>query len=491
MIAIGSVDLPAGKNAWVARADGNASDAANWSENRVPLATDEILLDLFSNAVLTWDAGVNDLPTNVASWTQTAAYTNRVTIPTLRTGAFTAFVVDGNAVLEGGSWWRAGNASDDGNTAKVWLNIVVGGDLTAGEAFVFDGENAGYPRRTGFSAGADTAGGAAHGGLGGAAPYGYGTTYGSCREPDTLGSGSYTSPYGGGGAILLKVLGDFVLDGTINANGAQTGPSCGAAGGSVWIQADTLSGAGVITAWGGNTSNKRPGGGGGRIAIHLADQAATFTSFTNAFAGAISARGGSSINTDTSFTHTPGAAGTVYVETPADNGVGHLRLVNGAGDWMIGSSVVTKYNVWGDATIHDETWNLASLVLAKAGRIGIAAGATLHLPTYAAILSDGHAQNAIRFDDGGTLVSDIQYENLVVRDFNVEAYGTNTFAASLLVRAPAMLKVDGEFTLGGLSLDGIRVPTGTHDAASLGDRVSGAGTVHVVGTKQATVIVVR
>ena len=54
-----------------------------------------------------------------------------------------------------------------------------------------------------------------------------------------------------------------------------------------------------------------------------------------------------------------------------------------------------------------------------------------------------------------------------------------------------MLKVDGEFTLGGLSLDGIRVPTGTHDAASLGDRVSGAGTVHVVGTKQATVIVVR
>lgn len=101
-ITIGSVDLPPGKNVWVAPAAGNASVAANWSENRVPLATDDILLDLFSNAALTWDAGVNGLPTNVASWTQTAAYTGTVLIDTRRGGAFDMFHIAGDAMLNGG-----------------------------------------------------------------------------------------------------------------------------------------------------------------------------------------------------------------------------------------------------------------------------------------------------------------------------------------------------------------------------------------------------
>ncbi|MFC1452375.1 hypothetical protein ACFLSJ_03415, partial [Verrucomicrobiota bacterium] len=84
--------------------------------------------------------------------------------------------------------------------------------------------------------------------------------------------------YAGGGAVKLTV-GLLELDGTILADGVDAyhstrGPAAGS-GGSIWIHANNLTGAGTIRADGGSTSDNAysdigGGGGGGRIAIQYA-----------------------------------------------------------------------------------------------------------------------------------------------------------------------------------------------------------------------------
>ena len=125
---------------WVAvlaegETEASAAVAANWDPAGIPAATDDIVLDGDrSNAPMVWTvtATGDSAPATVASWTQRSTYTARVTMPTTRTGAFTLFTVTGDATLDGGSWWRAGNAKSDNSTAKVWLNVRVGGDLSVG-----------------------------------------------------------------------------------------------------------------------------------------------------------------------------------------------------------------------------------------------------------------------------------------------------------------------------------------------------------------------
>lgn len=392
---------------WVAETDGNASDAANWDAGRIPTAEDDIILrGEASQAAMSWNAGVNGLPDTVASWTQESSYTNRVTIRTKRTGAFTLFTISGSAHLSGGSWHHVGNTKDDGNTATVWLNVHVGGNVHAESGFTFNASNSGFVRQKGPCSAWETNGGASHGGSGGSTNvYGRGRVYGDYRMPNTLGSGAYSgsSSSNGGGAVLLEINGDFVLDGTVTASAGNGANSCCASGGSIRITANSLSGTGTIQAMGGNTSNKRDGGGGGRIALHLTDPTLSFETFTNAFTGTLSARGSTSTNNDKNFVHHPGAAGTLYVETQADQGRGRMLLRNGG--WKKGNgSDVTKFDVRGTATIQDGvTCTLSELRLETHGRIGIAKGGSLLIPTYEAITGDGSAQNVVRFEDGGVL----------------------------------------------------------------------------------------
>ncbi|MFA5392754.1 MAG: LamG domain-containing protein, partial [Candidatus Paceibacterota bacterium] len=122
-------------------------------------------------------------------------------------------------------------------------------------------------------------GGGSHGGKGGngsTAGTG-GDIYGSIVGPFELGSsgsGYYSAPAPGGGAIHLVVAGGLVVNGAINANGGanvseRTG-SGGAAGGSIWIKTSgALSGSGTITANGAN-SGGGGGGGGGRVRVEYA-----------------------------------------------------------------------------------------------------------------------------------------------------------------------------------------------------------------------------
>ncbi|MEK7744465.1 MAG: hypothetical protein AAB578_08775, partial [Elusimicrobiota bacterium] len=89
-----------------------------------------------------------------------------------------------------------------------------------------------------------------------------GPTYGSYSAPVNLGSGGGNVP--GGGAVLLNVAGSLRVDGSIAADGASNWST--GSGGSVYIQAGSLTGSGVISASGGACSDGGCGGGG-RVAV--------------------------------------------------------------------------------------------------------------------------------------------------------------------------------------------------------------------------------
>ena len=78
----------------------------------------------------------------------------------------------------------------------------------------------------------------------------------------------------------VQVEGELVLNGTISVDGETKGSSTGAAGGSLWIEAGVLSGAGgsVSAVGGGGYApangywySNGGGGGGGRIALYCGE----------------------------------------------------------------------------------------------------------------------------------------------------------------------------------------------------------------------------
>jgi len=123
-------------------------------------------------------------------------------------------------------------------------------------------------------------------------------SYGGMDRPTALGSSgnSPDHPSGsrGGGAIALFVKDEITINGTLSANGlspvAEDPCRGGGAGGSIWVVAHSLAGAGTISARGGNILVQEGacpfgagGGAGGRVAL-----------FQNiaGFAGTISVQGG-------------------------------------------------------------------------------------------------------------------------------------------------------------------------------------------------------
>ena len=487
----------AGTKTWVAElaegeTEASAAVAANWDPAGIPAATDDIVLDGDrSNVPLVWTVAAtgDSAPTNVASWTQRSTYTARVTMPTKRTGAFTVFTVTGDATLDGGSWWRSGNTKDDGSTAKVWLNVQVNGDLTVGSGFTFNGYAAGFAKAKGPSSGGEKGStGGAHGGLGGGGTYGHGTVYGDYRNPDTLGSGAYACNDGGGGAVLLDVGGDFVLDGTVSADGGNGGTSSGTSGGSVWIRARTMSGSGTVTANGGSPSNKRAGGGAGRISIQLSNPAWTQSTFATNFTGTIRAIGGLDSKSG-SYVRVPGASGTVYIETAGDNGKGVMRLTNRTRGSLPAHNAVTMI-------ASGVTWDISRLDMTVNGRVGVAAGGTLSVPNFDAITGDGSSECLFAFI-GGEVLSNVKYDKLVADGFHVAAYATTDFGDyHLEIPAGSTLTVaDGqELTVGELTIGGNKLAKGTHSAETLAGtyaNIAGTGTIVVVGLTPETIILLR
>ena len=206
--------------------------------------------------------------------------------------------------------------------AENRLSLTIAGDLAVDALSRIDVSGCGYAAQQGPGAGTANPGGwgrgAGHGGVGGTA-YGYGglggDAYGSLTAPTLWGSGGGSGSGGpGGGTAVLSVAGTLRLDGVLSADGAAYRDCCGNAGGgsggSVWISAGTLTGAGSITARGGTGGGGGGAGGGGRIALRFTQ---------NSFAGTLNAAG--------ALGYQNAGAGTIYTKAAGD-ATGHVLVDN-------------------------------------------------------------------------------------------------------------------------------------------------------------------
>ena len=250
-----------------------------------------------------------------------------------------------------------------------------------------------------------------------------------------------------------------------------------------------MTGTGTVSAEGGSPAQKRKGGGGGRISIQLEDEDLDYAAFKSGFTGVLQARGGYPSNNGT-YERTSGAAGTIYVETAADSGKGHMLLLNG--NWAGGKGTT---NFRAQTPVSDGvTWNLSSLDMKINGRVLVASGGVLHLSSFGSITGDSSTEAAICFS-GGSVTSDIKHDRLVADRFAVESAGTSSFADhTLVIPDDSSLKVSGDFTVGALVMGHIRIEAGDYSAAALAetyDNLSGGGTIHVLGLVDALTVIIR
>ena len=275
------IEYPEDYNTWIAETAGKASDASNWSAGRAPERDDEILFDgRFSNADCEWDS---DAAQKIASLTVQERYSGTITVNTEFPGwgDFEKFEIDGDVDLESGTLTCRGNyknygAASESATAKFsakWycLYLTVNGDLTVGENAKIDVSGNGF--------GYASAGGApSYGGYAGSTDRAS-NPYGSIKEPFEPGMGALVSADAnskrsgiGGGAVWIEVTGDVNLDGEILSRGTVdlNDARASGTGGSIWIKAFEIGGAGAIDASAAAPSELTGGvalGSGGRISL--------------------------------------------------------------------------------------------------------------------------------------------------------------------------------------------------------------------------------
>jgi len=229
----------------------------------------------------------------------------------------------------------AGGVVKHDATEAGGIHLDVIDDATIALDGKIDVSGCGFGSRSGPGAGGDGPNhgcGAGHGGIGGrsADSSARGVAYGDFEQPDTLGSGGgadsdgHNRPGGAGGGVVrlsvgnaLVIDGQILADGLAGSSGSENGG--GGSGGSVWISADDVTGAGVISAVGGAGGSLNVGGGGsgGRIAIYAT---------TDAFTGTVTACGGAGYEV--------GGAGSIYVESGGS--LGNALIIDNcanAGSW--------------------------------------------------------------------------------------------------------------------------------------------------------------
>ena len=183
--------------------------------------------------------------------------------------------------------------------------------------------------------------GAGHGGKGGWCNYdttaaSAGKAYDSLSWPVLSGAGGCSHNYNtygpqGGGVVRLDITGGIVLNGAIRANATERSNYCGgAAGGTVLIVCETLTGGGTVEVKGGpgGVENSKAsnnynggGGGGGRIAVHYDPTAQADASCSVIF----NAAGDPGLLYNSTVLTGPGDSGTVWFpdEAIVNEGLSH------------------------------------------------------------------------------------------------------------------------------------------------------------------------
>ena len=402
--------------------------------------TDDIVI---ASGALTWDAA---LPAKVASWTQTGG---TVTFQTAFPGQgdFQLFEVVGDVALSGGTWTHAANKT----TEKFRLNVACGGDFTIGADAAIDVSACGYanagPGRV------DTHCGGGYGGQGtGYEKLPVTPCYGSITKPVNLGTSGRSSNHKGGGAVRLSVGGALTVNGRIFAEGQTKTPLdafYAGAGGSIWVTADALAGAGEISASAGRHSNNYYAGGG-RVSLCLTGTGRDFSDFSGLVYAYPSRNASLAVNA--------AAAGTVYYETAADGeGQGRLVIDRGSTGGTLAAAAVTDIILEDQETAFKPKevvlMNGASVQVTSNSRLGLTIGEKLTLVgnskvivkgatidvTTATVQKTGPASGLILLE-GGTIAADAF---AVPASITMQVSGGGTIdAASVTVEEGGTLTID-------------------------------------------------
>ena len=415
---------PAGKKTWVATANGDASDGANWSPSGAPTATDEILFDgNFSNARCIWDAAATH---TVAAWEQAAAFTGTVELQTTyESGAFAALAITDDCTINGGTVTQTKN--EDVQVYRI--SMTVGGDLTVAAGAQITATGKGYDTCH-YPAGSAC-------GVHGGSANDLSLVYGNLKHPVDIGSAGSTSGFKGGGAIHLVVTGDATIDGTLAAQ-----PSTGStqsdtrykghgAGGSIYITAASVAGSGSITAagYGFSSSWQRPGGAGGRIAVICTTaESLSFPTSKMMCNGSIA-----------SYGNTTGA-GTIFVKTASQQN-GTLIVDNAFAGANFEAFWPTKRGV--TPIPAGETWTLDEIQFRRCGVLCVPEGTTLAVPLSG--ISSSSDRTAGILYEGGTL-------NIGSAPYTLT--GKWTFQADVPYTFDGDVTVTGGANIGGLRFSG-------------------------------------
>jgi hypothetical protein len=356
-----------------------AGNPANWAGGVAPGAGSFIALDSGSSKNMTWNLNIKP-----SGWRQ-AGYLGTVTIATVYgASGFTNLVIQGDCLIDSGSWTHVANGSDETYRLRV---TTEGGAFTLGAGASINVQGKGYAPGKGLGSGGASANNglpaASHGGMGNGATK---PTYGSITSPVTLGSGAYTA---GGGAIWLTIGGTATIEGLISARAAQ--PSlAGGAGGSILIDAARLAGSASglldVSVPPGATGSGNKGGGGGRLAVKLHE--------ANSF-GAVrmSAAGGQTLWSQPQY---GGAAGTIYLQTAGQaEGTGTLIIDNGGltvPNPVPGLTTMTQTLM----TPADANLNVfAAIIITNKGVLGMNTNTVWNLGSPANLVAYGPAQSFV------------------------------------------------------------------------------------------------
>ena len=413
---------PAGKKTWVATANGNASDGANWSPSGAPTATDEILFDgNFSNARCIWDAAATHI---VAAWEQAAAFTGTIELQTTyESGSFAALAITGDCAINGGTMTQTANS----NAQTYRLSLTVGGDLSIASGAQITATGKGYDTCH-YPAGSAC-------GVHGGSANDLSLVYGDLKHPVDIGSAGSTSGFKGGGAIHLVVTGDATIDGTLAAQ-----PSTGStqsdtrykghgAGGSIYIAAASVAGSGSITAagYGFSSSWQRPGGAGGRIAVICTTaESLSFPTSKMMCNGSVA-----------SYGNTTGA-GTIFVKTASQQN-GTLIVDNALTGWnQYEAFWPTKRGV--TPIPAGASWTLDEVKFRRFGVLCVPVGTSLSVPI-SGVSADSDRTAGILYEGG-------------VLDFGSAPY---TLAGKWTFQADSPYTFNGDVTVtGGANIGGLR-----------------------------------
>ncbi len=214
-------------------------------------------------------------------------------LPALRYDLSGDLTIGANSTLTAVSDLTAVNEESGGTALKPHgrgpsircANADIAGTLTAAGMGFLSGTGPGYFGNA-YS----------HGGQAGGASLAY--TYGKVSRPASLGGNRHESRLGGG-AVRLTAAGVLSIDGEVSANATTNVAAWACSGGSIWLTAETVRGAGVIHAVGTDVTHtgEYHGGGGGRVALFFRE---------NDFTGRISVQGGTAVGGQ------PGYPGTVF-----------------------------------------------------------------------------------------------------------------------------------------------------------------------------------